>query len=764
MDRTIIFRRWCDVILLGLVSYALVFLIASVGAVQVAFGKWAILFSSLHMGVQILLVLTGFYCARHLLLFFNVIHKRQLKNIKLSLAYPPITFSIVLCLLLFLPQFDVINFFSDSLFVSYFLGAALLFIILLSLLCAYDSLYSEKRKDKQELVPDEEWITDEEQKNHYLWLMSERPQDECDKDMLGREVYVTRIARLFKPIDSEPNRKANHIAIVGPFGIGKTSVWKSVRQQLGDDYIFVPVDGWGRGKGTVAAQIIDEMVAVLTNYVDCASIRNVPKEYMAALSGADFKGISTLAKILPLHSHQSPEELIRKIETILLSIGKTMVVVLEDFDRNPQEENIMNEVAGLLDRLRDLRSINFIVCLAPGVPTHILSRISTHREDLLSFESREFVRATLDLMMGYAGYRKKYTLPSDEQEAISFIAAINAVIKTPRDAKYALRRSYTAWKSIAGEVNIYDLLAANILRYTAPKAFDCMVENFDYIKDGFNNVEKYAEDPPKTGDVNQTLEKFLEDSSSQPIKSAVRKALKTFSEGGVDEVEARLAIKVLIPKWHSIGGVEHRVGVQRVSGRQGKVYLDRINSEQIAVDHKNLRDSVFYDSLCSGQSIIGDDFLSKLIESDYWTEKFIEWMLNGVYLGYGLEKGCEIFIAFLARRCELGVDMFCNDIDQIKSSAINRIIRKLNESTNGAVFSSFLRLMHRSPEKLFSAIETTKKNYDEDPQNVPFRNQYDFFKSNESKLREFFSQSQLLSSERKEEVMCFLSDNLKAPG
>ncbi|UUA71925.1 AAA family ATPase [Cellvibrio sp. QJXJ] len=685
MDRKINFRRWSDVILLGLVSYAWAYLIASVSAVQVAFGKWVSLFSSLHMAVQILLALTGFYCARHLLLFFNVIHKRQLKNIQLCLAYPPITFSIVLCLLLFLSQFDVINFFRGSLFVSYFLAAALLFIILLSLLCAYDSLYSEKRKDKQELVLVPDCITDEEQKNHYRWLMSERPLDECDKDILGRGVYVTRIARLFEPVDGKRKHKANHIAIVGPFGIGKTSTWKSVKQQLGDDYIFVPVEGWGRGEGTVAAQIIDDMVATLTNYVDCASIRNVPKEYMAALSGADFKGISTLAKILPLHSHHSPEELIRKIETILLSIGKAMVVVLEDFDRNPQEENIMNEVAGLLDRLRDLRSINFIVCLAPGVPSYILSRISLYREDLLSFDAQSLVENTIDLMQACVKRKDGAWFGDEPLETDEFVRAMSKCIKTPRDAKYVLRRALNAWeKGLDGEVNMYDLMAVNVLRYCAPEAFDFMVENYDQMREGVRDVDS-------------------------PMRDALAgKAIDLLSKAGVDELNARSLIKILWPSWHSADGVPLNFNVQRVAGRLGRVYLERILTEKISPRHEAETDLEFFLGIHGGDRHCDEAFMNKLCGSKYWSEKFIE------LVGYSCQNTkkveqriVEVFIDFMVRSCRDGKDIFFNNLPNVSSTDITFIVSKVSEKNKEDVFALFIDQMRDDPEKLFSELRVS---------------------------------------------------------
>lgn len=754
MDRKINFRRWCDVMLLGLVSYALMYLIASVGAVQVAFGKWASLFSSLHMAVQILLALTGFYCARHLLLFFNVIHKRQLKNIGLHLSYPPITFSIVLCFLLFLPQFDMVNFFSETLFASYFLVAALLFVTLLSLLCVFDSLYSERRNDTQEHVLVPEWITDEEHQNHYRWLMSERSLDECDKDMLGREIYVDRIARLFAPIDGKLKGQANQIAIIGPFGIGKTSLWKRVEPKLGDDFIFVSVDGWGRGEGTVAAQIIDEMVAALSAYVDCASIRNIPNEYMAALSGADFKGVSALAKILPLHSHQSPEELIGKIEAILFSINKTMVVVLEDFDRNPQGEIIMNEIAGLLDRLRDLRSISFIVCLAPGVKSHILSRISTHREDLLAFNASEFVGVTIELMKVYAGSKNRFIFPTHEEQTQTFIRAINSVIKTPREAKYALRRTFTAWLTLVGEVNLYDLLAANVLRYSTPKSFDLIVENFEHLKAGVTDAEKYTIDDTDKKTQHREVQPYINAQLSKPTDAAVKQLIETLLDEGLGECEARCAIQMLIPTWHSVDGRSKRDVMQRVSGWQGDIYLKRIVAEQIDREHENESDDEFFKGIFAESLADDKEFMKKLVESENWVVKFIELTVNCCNAHFELETIAKKFTKFLAAYCKLKkILLFGDPLSRFNNKTIGWIIKSLSADTTINVFRGYIDGMHSDPEALFNSLEKCKKYFEGD-----CREQYELWIENRDLLQKILSESTILSAEVRSKAYELLSE------
>lgn len=185
------------------------------------------------------------------------------------------------------------------------------------------------------------------------------------------------------------------------------------------------------------------------------------------------------------------------------------------------------------------------------------------------------------------------------------------------------------------------------------------------------------------------MAKFIKAKLSEPQKAAVIKVLDSLSKAGIAEVDARLAIQILIPSWNSKNGGGSRMLFQRVSGWQGNVYLERIVSEQVSIEHENFRDTVFFGSLYGDHSMNNDGFMDKLIASDYWTEKFIEWAGHSCYDEKSLDVVTKKFKDFLVSRCKSGMDIFCNDIDQIKFYAVNRIIRQLNQTTNNPVFNSF---------------------------------------------------------------------------
>lgn len=690
MDKKINLRRWFDVVLLGVVSYALVLLIAEFSPMQKLYQGWVNNVLSLPPTAQFIVAAAGVCLVVYALGYFNVIHRDQFKRLHLSLHYPPIVVSIILSVVLLSLHYEWIA----EAVEQYFAKSVLLIFSLLFLRCVWvssDYVRCERyaRHDVMENVVIPAWINDDNEVNHYRWLMTEKPISGIDEDKLVRDSYVERLSELFVSGDNTV-----HAAIIGPFGIGKSSIWKCVESNLtrkcGEKFIFVAIDGWGRSEKAAAAQIIDGIVRGLSQYVDCASIRDVPKEYMEALAGLDLSGASVLAKILPVHSRKSPEELLGSIDAILVSIGKCIVVVLEDFDRNPNPNVMMNDVAGLLDRLRHLKSINFIVCLTPGVEPNLINRVSNHREDLLSFDAKDILNETITLMRSHANKMIEGDIICFDYDRYQFVRALNSIIKTPRDVKYALRRTYTAWRRLAGEVNIDDLLAANVLRYSAPAAFDFFTKNFRALRDEVCN------------DRSITASSGI--ASSAEANSELRDEFESLlSEAGADEDQVSLLVKVFIPEWHP------RVGLGfnslRVAGLQGAIYLERIASESIAKEHVANKDSDFlkeiYDPTAS-------DYMGKVAASKYLTEKFIEFVGHSCDIDWNLKLISKKYTELLIERCKLGKDVFHSDGLQISDHAISWIIEKLYEKTGENVVANFIEAMQSDPEAIFVSLKKSK--------------------------------------------------------
>lgn len=62
------------------------------------------------------------------------------------------------------------------------------------------------------------------------------------------------------------------------------------------------------------------------------------------------------------------------------------------------------------------------------------------------------------------------------------IEDICRLAKTPRLLKLVLRRTLRAWETLHGEIDFDDLLVANVIRFSAPEAFDFILENIQEIR------------------------------------------------------------------------------------------------------------------------------------------------------------------------------------------------------------------------------------------------------------------------------------------
>lgn len=586
-------KRWIDVVFLGFVSFFIVVLLSHIPFLEKQLSSWAYLITNLEcyirFGIYILLIVLVVLILQK----FYVVNPKRLKNIKLSLYYPSITASILICGLLLLIYTKYFSIVTMPFIHAYFVVFLLLYLILLFLLCSIDASTKRpetKSADENIIVPD--WARKNEQHiDFYIWINSEKPIVDEKDDKSNRKIYADRIAHKLKRKDEEQKNR-NHICIVGPFGSGKTSVWEIASKSLkDDDVIFVAIDGWGRSNESAAAQIIDEIIYALSEYVDCAAIKTVPGEYMDSLSGADFIGANSLAKILALHQRSSPRELIEKIDKVLVSIGKRFVVVLEDFDRNPESEKGINEIAALLDRLRELKSIDFILCVSPSQQSNILSRISTYREDIVNFDSRKSIEETINLMELYAEFKKMELFISHRENLSTFYKTIDEVVKTPRELKYILRRSLNAWLTLAGEVNPYDLIIVNVLRYSCQDLYYFLQKNFDDLKNSENDNNK-----------KKTLWNYF-----SKIDSSIGEG--TFSS----------IVKVLFTR--------SDFSLQRLRDEKGLSYFKRIISEDFDNKYsdqrlvKNLRE-LNHDN---GDSIFSKSpTLDRIVESDELSYKFLK--------------------------------------------------------------------------------------------------------------------------------------------
>lgn len=485
-------KRWIDIFALSIASSAVIYLASKSQWLLKIYVEWSELILALPKIPQVTLFFLGIYTIYKILKDFKVLNFRHAKNIHLQFLYPPIYFSIILVLF-------GIFIFSDVHFPN-IIQLKIVAVIIIWTTTATALYFSnhpipntENSSEKSLNTSNDNFITHLKYKNldHmidlHLWILAEEHTIIGSFDDFERHIYVNRISKILLNQQNGPY----HLAVVGEFGSGKSSISKSTFEKITKKtrtFIFVQIDGWGRSEISCGAQILEEVVDALSDYIDCSSIKDVPKHYLDALSGSGLHGFKSLSGLL--QKYHNPLELLEKIDKLLEAIDKKLLIVLEDFDRKKDSENTINEIASLLDRLKKFKRINFIINIGYNINNDILSRICTRREDIVSIAVNKKLDLFFNLLNEYEIYKNPITIERDKSLIPQISNEIYPAIKTPRDFKQILRRVYTSWQELAGEINVNDLLILNIIRYTEPKAFEFVHINIDKFKSLSNDVEK----------------------------------------------------------------------------------------------------------------------------------------------------------------------------------------------------------------------------------------------------------------------------------
>lgn len=200
------------------------------------------------------------------------------------------------------------------------------------------------------------------------WIMTEEPIVHPSQDMFGHKHIAKRIARRILSSDSAT------IGLTGPYGSGKSSVVNLVKYYLatpgsldaapssGRQIICCDVRGWGRAHENIAQQVLNIVLHEVKKYVDVSSLIGVPASYRQALGEAD----SFVGSVATALSHGTPEPLVQlqRLDNILAVANLRVVLFLEDLDRDLSDEMLKVEVPGLLDRLRNLHYVSFLIAAA----------------------------------------------------------------------------------------------------------------------------------------------------------------------------------------------------------------------------------------------------------------------------------------------------------------------------------------------------------------------------------------------------------------
>jgi len=347
------------------------------------------------------------------------------------------------------------------------------------------------------------------------WLNKETPIQSSKEDLFDLAIFAKRIAMM---LQATPLKT---IAVVGSYGCGKSSIINMVEEYLKtpegfygnqtsitdenlinpDNIIICKVHGWGLQKNAAVEHILRSILSELSKSIDCLGLTNIPADYIVALSNSGSSWLKSFAVLS--NTTRDPLEILRKLDIVLTCTRKRMIIFLEDLERNTTGTAYWQELASLLDRLKDLDNISFILAInqtskkydalirvcehiefIPALPCiEVLECIKFFRDICLDkFANLDIdcrTREVRDEHIGLKYISEEYELAAMMGQELSMlwsepndpITVITKLLNNPRTLKSTLRHSWQSWKSLHGEIDYDDLLVARVIYTISPEAF-----------------------------------------------------------------------------------------------------------------------------------------------------------------------------------------------------------------------------------------------------------------------------------------------------
>ena len=184
------------------------------------------------------------------------------------------------------------------------------------------------------------------------WLEKEEPIESYSEDYFDVTPIANRIA------DRLLSTPPETISFIGNYGSGKTSALNLTRLKLEqNDILVVSLSAWAFEDGKFIYYVISHMIKTIAKETDCISVSFLPSQFQNTFHQLDL-GVFNFVKLF-VHT-ESPEELVKKMNTILLRSNKKVAVFIEDIDRN-NSPHILREVCSLFNYFQDRNNISFVI-------------------------------------------------------------------------------------------------------------------------------------------------------------------------------------------------------------------------------------------------------------------------------------------------------------------------------------------------------------------------------------------------------------------
>ena len=299
------------------------------------------------------------------------------------------------------------------------------------------------------------------------------------------------------------NREGRPVALLGRFGIGKTSILNLARAELGrltPTVIVAAFDVWAvPNPEDVPRLALNRIVAALDGHIDTSAFRSLPSAYKR-LAAAEPTG--RLANAFGLEAATDSLEEVERLTPILEVLNARLVLVIEDIERAGDAFDTRH-LQRLLWALRQVERASFILAVDPDHAPLDFSKLCDTIELVPQVEVKQV--ATI-LRVAYEHWLTKFSyidphpnrregdkLQLRPEHARSDrmtdyiqrtggdtpLDALVSLLQTPRALKHVLRRVDRAWLNLHGETELDDIVIISALRHGAQEAYTCLIGGID---------------------------------------------------------------------------------------------------------------------------------------------------------------------------------------------------------------------------------------------------------------------------------------------
>ncbi len=475
------FNRWVSIFLYAFFSPIIVVVLSKTKWIKELFDWWVVTFNYFDLIAQCFFsFIVGFLLHKWLGSMYVNGKKSSVKEL---FNYPPITMSVIFSIFISIGysiyitgnKINILFFiYGEHTYVVMSLISGFVLIPLRNIISTYVSSQTSESNIARDHTP---LSTYDEYKE---WFKDDKPISDCSSLSYELQEYVIRIK---ERIESNHGTGA-HIALFGKFGTGKSSIIKCVQDKLSTKFIFSNIDTWGTDSNSINGVVLAKVISDVSSYVDVSALKGLPSQYIDAL-----KIGGNPLKLLAIFSGVSvdPKAGLIKLDNILATIDKKLIITIQDLDRSSHPSKSCNELSALLDKLKELKNISFIVAL--GYDSNVseaIRKVCDYREDLITVSYQEKLFRLFYILTDKAK-SAGVCLPSDNREKRLLRLSVHKykysdpymMITSERSLKHICRRVDAIWQydKLMGEIDIESLFLFEIIREEFPLVLDFIVLN-----------------------------------------------------------------------------------------------------------------------------------------------------------------------------------------------------------------------------------------------------------------------------------------------